>query len=82
MTDTGHHLARAADIHPLHWQLLIMVTHNSQEPVRVEVSSSDVTILTPSDDNIVSDTDHCVDTIRVSWPLVAVQTVLVLAATE
>ena len=39
----------------------------------------DIAILTSSDDNIVSDTQHGVDTVRVTRELVTMKTILVLA---
>ena len=43
--------------------------------------SSDIPILAPCDDPIVSDGDQSVHTVRVPWELVRVQPVLVLART-
>lgn len=41
--------------------------------------SSDIHILAPCDDHIVSDGDQSVHAVRVPWELVRVQPVLVLA---
>ena len=78
----GDYFSRAAHVHPLDGHLLLMVPHHPQEPVRIQVDSSDVAVLAASDDHVVCDADHGVDTVRVPGELVTVQTILVFTARE
>ena len=79
MTNTGNDLSRGVDVQPLYWELLFMMTHNAEEPVRVEMDSPDVAVFTASHHHVVGDRNDTVDSIRMSGELVAVQSVLVLA---
>ena len=72
MTNTGNDLSRGVDIQPLHWELLFMVPHHTEEPVRVEMDGPDVAVFTASHHHVVSDGNDTVDTIRMSGELVAV----------
>ena len=78
MADAGNDLPAAAHIHPLHRQLLLMVTHDTKKAVRIQVDSSDVAILASSHHNVVSDAQHAVDAVWMAWELITVQPILVL----
>ena len=78
MTNTGNDLSRGVDVQSLHWELLFMVTHHAQKPVRVEMDSPDVTVFTARHHHVVGDGDDTVDSVRMTRELVAVQSVLVL----
>ena len=79
MTNTGNDLPRGVDIQPLHRELLFMMPHHSEKPVRVEMDGPDVSVFTASHHHVVGDGNDTVDTVRMSGELVAVQSVLVLA---
>jgi len=79
MADTRHNLSCGVDIQSLYRKLVLMVTNYSEKSVRVKMNSSNITILAASDDHIVSDWNQSIDTIRMSWELVRVQPILVLA---
>ena len=82
MTDAGNDLARSVDVQPLHGELLLMVTHHAQEPVRIQVDGSNVAVLTAGHDHVVGDGNDAVDSVRVTRELVGVEAVLVLAERE
>ena len=79
MTNAGDDLPGGVDIQSLHWELLFMVAHHTEKPVRVEMDSPDVSVFTASHHHVVGDGNDTVDTVRMSGELVAVQSVLVLA---
>ena len=77
----GDHLARAAHVHLLDGQLALVVADHAEEAVRVEVEGADVAVLAAGHHHVVRHAQHRVDAVRVAGELVAVQPVLVLAAT-
>ena len=81
VADAGDHLARAAHVHLLDGQLALVVADHAEEAVRVEVEGADVAVLAAGHHHVVRHAQHCVDAVRVAGELVAVQPVLVLAAT-
>ena len=72
MTNTGNDLSRGVDVQSLHWELLFMVSHHTEKPVRVEMDSPDVAVFTASHHHVVGDRNDTVDSIRMSRELVAV----------
>ena len=72
MTNTRNDLSRGVDVQPLDRELLFMVPHHTEEPVRVEMDGPDVAVFTASHHHVVSDGNDTVDTIRMSGELVAV----------
>ena len=81
VADAGDHLARAAHVHLLDGQLALVVADHAEEAVRVEVEGADVAVLAAGHHHVVRHAQHRVDAVRVAGELVAVQPVLVLAAT-
>ena len=72
MTNAGNDLSRGVDVQSLHWELLFMVTHHAEKPVRVEMDSPDISVFTASHHHVVGDGNDAVDTIRMPGELVAV----------
>ena len=62
----------------LHRELLFMMTHHPQEPVRVHVDGPDVAVLTASHHHVVGDGNDAIDTVRMARELVRMQPILVL----
>ena len=82
VADAGDHLARAAHVHLLDGQLALVVADHAEEAVRVEVEGADVAVLAAGHHHVVRHAQHRIDAVRVAGELVAVQPVLVLAATH
>ena len=82
VADAGDHLARAAHVHLLDGQLALVVADHAEEAVRVEVEGADVAVLAAGHHHVVRHAQHRVDAVRVAGELVAVQPVLILAATD
>ena len=82
VADAGNHLARAAHVHLLDGQLALVVADHAEEAVRVEVEGADVAVLAAGHHHVVRHAQHRVDAVRVAGELVAMQPVLILAATR